>query len=158
MEFNTLKQIFKQVFNLLVLMSISFSSLASVMLVDGHIRAMPPSVPNSAAYFTLMNHGPSIKLVGVETTFTDEAQLHTVLDEDGMVKMRQVSSFEIPKHGTLALNESGEHVMLMGLKQPLVSGETLELVLTFDDGSKLPINLVVSKQGMAKVHSHDHHH
>ena len=158
MEFNTLKYLLKQVFNLVVLMSISFCTLAEVMLVDGHIRAMPPSVPNSAAYFTLMNHGSNVSLIGVEVAFAKEAQLHTVLEEDGMVKMRQVPSFEIPEHGRLTLSESGEHVMLLGLKQPLVTGESVDLILTFDDGSKLPISLMVSKQGMAKVHNHEHHH
>ncbi|GGI70401.1 hypothetical protein GCM10007978_05450 [Shewanella hanedai] len=158
MEFITLKQIFKQVFNLVALMSISFSSLANVMLVDGHVRAMPPSVPNSAAYFTLMNHGPSINLIGVEVAFANEAQLHTVLEEDGMVKMRQVPSFEVPEHGTLTLSQSGEHVMLLGLNQPLVTGDSVELILQFDDGSKLPISLKVSKQGMGKMDGHEHHH
>ncbi|MEC4728582.1 copper chaperone PCu(A)C [Shewanella sp. D64] len=158
MEFNTLKQIFKQVFNLFILMSISCSSLASVMFVDGYVRAMPPNVPNSAAYFTLMNHGSSVNLIGVEVAFANEAQLHTVLEEDGMVKMRQVPNFEIPEHGRLTLSESGEHVMLLGLNQPLVSGESVDLMLKFDDGSKLPISLKVSKQGMAKMDGHEHHH
>lgn len=158
MEFNTLKQIFKQVFNLFILMSISCSSLASVMFVDGYVRAMPPSVPNSAAYFTLMNHGSSVNLIGIEVAFANEAQLHTVLEEDGMVKMRQVPSFEIPEHGRLTLSESGEHVMLLGLNQPLVSGESVDLMLKFDDGSKLSISLKVSKQGMAKMDGHEHHH
>ena len=85
MEFITLKKIFKQVFNLVALMSISFSSLANVMLVDGHVRAMPPSVPNSAAYFTLMNHGPSINLIGVEVAFANEAQLHTIVCKQSVV-------------------------------------------------------------------------
>lgn len=153
-----MKQIFKQVFNLVALMSISFSSLANIILVDGHVRAMPPSVPNSAAYFTLMNHGPSVNLIGVEVAFAREAQLHTVLEEGGMVKMRQVPSFEIPEHGTLTLGESSDHVMLLGLNKPLVSGDSLKLILKFDDGSQLPINLMVSKQGMTKMDGHEHHH
>lgn len=153
-----MKQIFKQVFNLLILMTISFSSLANVMLVNGYVRAMPPSVPNSAAYFTLMNHGPSVNLVGVDVAFANEAQLHTVLEENGIVKMRQVPTFELPQDGTLTLGESGEHVMLLGLNQPLVSGDSVELILKFDDGSKLPISLKVSKQAIAKMDGHEHHH
>lgn len=156
MEFFTLKNILKQVFTSLILMTVSGSSLASVMFVDGYVRAMPPSVPNSAAYFSLMNHGSSIKLVGVDAAFANEAQLHTVLEEDGMVKMRQVPSFDIAENSTLTLSDSGQHVMLLGLKKPLVAGESLELMLTFDDGSQLPVNLIVSKQGITNMH--DHHH
>lgn len=155
-----MKQIFKHVFNLLILMSISFPSLANVSLdknADSYVRAMPPGVPNSAAYFTLENDGPSTKLVGVDVAFANEAQLHTILEEDGMVKMRQMPSFEIPEDGTLTLSESGDHVMLLGLKQPLESGKKVNLTLKFDDGSELPIELTVSKQGMANMHNHEHH-
>ncbi|NRD72735.1 copper chaperone PCu(A)C [Shewanella sp. VB17] len=151
-----LKNILKKVVNSVILMTISASSLANVMLVDGYVRAMPPSVPNSAAYFSLMNHGPSIKLIGVDVAFANEAQLHTVLEEDGMVKMRQTSSFEIAKDTTLTLSDSGQHVMLLGLKKPLVAGDSVELMLRFDDGSQLPVSLMVSKQEMAKTHHHQH--
>ncbi|WP_077755005.1 copper chaperone PCu(A)C [Shewanella psychrophila] len=158
MEFKTLKQIFKHMFNFVLLWGASFSAMANVVLVDGQVRAMPPSVPNSAAYLTLENHGPSIKLIAVEANFVKEAQLHTVIEEDGMVKMRQVESFTIPQHGNLTLSESGKHIMLLGLKQPLVSGESVNLILKFDNGSELPVSLKVSKQAMAKSEGHHHHH
>ena len=153
-----MKRIFKQAFNLLVLSCASFASFANVALVEGHVRAMPASVPNTAAYFTLENHGPERQLVAVKADFVKEAQLHTIVEEDGMVKMRQVESFNIPQHGTLTLMESGEHVMLLGLKQPLASGTSVDLTLKFDDGSELPISLMVSKQDMAKMKGHAHHH
>ncbi len=153
-----MKRIFKQAFNFLLLSSASFTAFANVALVEGYVRAMPASVPNTAAYFTLENHGPKRQLVAVKADFVKEAQLHTIIEEDGMVKMRQVESFSIPQHGQLTLVESGEHVMLMGLKKPLVSGESVELTLEFDDGSELPISLTVSKQDMAKMKGHAHHH
>lgn len=132
--------------------------MANVVLVDGQVRAMPPSVPNSAAYVILENHGPEIKLVAVEADFVKEAQLHTVLEEGGMVKMREVSHFTIPQHGTLTLSESGQHIMLLGLKQPLVAGEKVKLTLKFDDGTTLPVSLMVSKLAMTKADEHHHHH
>ncbi|WP_394204360.1 copper chaperone PCu(A)C [Shewanella waksmanii] len=152
---------FKQLFKFLLISCISFSASANVALVEGFVRAMPPSVPNTAAYFTLENHGPDLTLVSVDVTFAKEAQLHTVIEENGVVKMRQVESFSVPMHGRLTLNESGEHVMLMGLKHQLPVGQNVELVLHFNDGSQLPISLPVSKQEMAKQgegHHHHHHH
>lgn len=158
MEFKTLKQIFKHMFNFVLLCSASFSAMANVVLVDGQVRAMPPSVPNSAAYLSLENHGPEIQLIAVEADFVKDAQLHTIIEEDGMVKMREVESFTIPQNGTLTLSESGQHIMLLGLKQPLVSGESVKLTLKFDDGSELPVSLMVSKQAMTKAEGHHHHH
>ncbi len=153
-----MKQIFKHMFNFILLWGVSCSAMANVVFVDGQVRAMPPSVPNSAAYLTLENHGPLIKLVAVEASFAKEAQLHTIFEEDGMVKMRQVEIFTIPQHGRLVLSESGKHIMLLGLKQPLISGELVTLTLKFNNGSELPVNLMVSKQTMSKSENHQNHH
>ncbi|MCG9697481.1 copper chaperone PCu(A)C [Shewanella sp. Isolate11] len=161
MEFKTLKHIFKHAFNFVLLSCTSFSVLANVMLVDGYVRAMPPSVPNTAAYFTLMNHGAAIKLVAVETPIAAEAQLHTLVEEDGVVKMRQQPNFAIAEHGNLNLAPSGDHIMLLGLKQPLNIGDQVDLTLTFDDGSQQLIKLRVRKQDMAQQEGdmqHHHHH
>ncbi len=149
---------FKHMFKFLLLSCLSFTASANVVLVDGFVRAMPASVPNTAAYFVLQNHGPNLELVSVDVDFAKEAQLHTVIEENGVVKMRQVNSFSVPMHGELRLDESGEHVMLMGLKHQLPVGQNVELVLHFNDGSQLPISLKVSKQDMAKEGGHHHHH
>lgn len=155
-----MKQIFKQAFNFVLLSCTSFSVLANVMFVDGYVRAMPPSVPNTAAYFTLMNHGPELDLVSVETDVAGEAQLHTLIEEDGVIKMRQLPKFTLASHSNLELKPSGNHVMLLGLKQPLIEGQEVLLRLKFSDGSEQQLMLPVSKQTMATqdVGEHHHHH
>lgn len=153
-----MKQIFKHAFNFVLLSCTSFSVLANVMFVDGYVRAMPPSVPNSAAYFTLMNHGPEVDLVGVETEVAAEAQLHTLVEEEGVVKMRQLPKFTLASHGNLELMPSGKHVMLLGLKKPLTEGQEVVLRLKFSDGSEKRLTLPVSKQAMATQDDGQHHH
>ena len=69
--------------------------MAQVVLVDGYVRAMPATVPNSAAYITIENHGDATRLVAVDAPFATEAQLHTLIEENGMIKMRQVEGFDI---------------------------------------------------------------
>lgn len=155
-----MKPIFKQLFNCLVLSGASFSALANVVLTEGHVRAMPDTVPNTAAYFTLENHtDKAVRLIGVTTHVAKDAQLHTIIEEQGMVKMRHVEGFDIPSHGVLTLMPSGDHVMLLGLKAPLVLEQQVELQLQFDDGEKMAITLPVSKQEeSATVQEHHHHH
>ncbi|MGI2260507.1 copper chaperone PCu(A)C [Shewanella sp. GXUN23E] len=158
MEFMTLKLIFKQVFGALILCSSAQLMAAQVQLTDGFIRAMPPSVPNSAAYLTLKNEGDATELVAVETPVAREAQLHTLIEEKGVVKMRQVSGFALPLAGELALSPSGDHIMLLGLNRPLNEGEHIELTLIFADGSKQSVQLPVRKDdGQAQHHHHNHH-
>lgn len=154
-----MKQIFKHAFNFVLLSCTSFSALANVMLVDGYVRAMPTTVPNTAAYFTLMNHGPEINLVAVETDVAEQAQLHTLVEEGGVIKMRQQAHFTIATHGNLALAPSGDHVMLLGLKQPLQIDQKVDLTLKFDNGTEQVITLKVTKQDAAKQDGEmDHHH
>ncbi|MGS0680452.1 copper chaperone PCu(A)C [Shewanella sp. 125m-7] len=158
MEFMTLKLIFKQLFNLGLLSCLSFTAYAQVVLVDGYVRAMPATVPNSAAYITLENHGDATRLVAVDAPFAKEAQLHTLIEEDGMVKMRQVDGFDIDSHGRLELSESGNHIMLMDLISPLVIDSKVDMTLKFVDGSEQKISLPVKKQAPQNDSAHQHHH
>lgn len=158
MEFKTLKQIFKQLFNITLLSCFSFTAFAQVMLTDGYVRAMPASVPNTAAYITLENHGPATRLVAVSAAFAKEAQLHTLVDENGMIKMRQVDGFDIESHSSLVLSESGNHIMLLGLHAPLAEDSKVELTLSFADGQQQVISLPVKKQAVSAESEHHHHH
>ena len=132
--------------------------MAQVVLVDGYVRAMPATVPNSAAYITIENHGDATRLVAVDAPFATEAQLHTLIEENGMIKMRQVEGFDIDSHGSLVLSESGNHIMLMGLKQPLVLDSNIKLLLKFANGSEQEISLPVKKQVEQSDDAHHHHH
>ncbi|MBB1268316.1 copper chaperone PCu(A)C [Shewanella sp. SR44-3] len=163
MEFKTLKVIFKHLFNFLVLSSLSFTAVAEVVLIEGHVRAMPASVPNTAAYFVLANPTDKLqRLVAVKTVAAKEAQLHTLLEEDGMVKMRQVSGFDIQAKSQLVLAPTGDHLMLLSLVKPLAIGDKVALELIFEQGESQQIELQV--QGADKSekqdssHTHHHHH
>lgn len=161
MEFKTLKAIFKHLFNFLILASLSNVAFANVMFVDGYVRAMPPSVPNTAAYLTIMNHNnDDIKLVAVNTDIAKEAQLHTLIEENGMIKMREVEAFDIASHGTLTLKPSGDHIMLLGLTAPLAENAEVSLTLTFDNQQTMVVTLPVLKKAddPQEDHSHHHHH
>lgn len=102
-----MKIIFKQVFNFLLLMTVTFAASAKVQMLEGQVRAMPPSVPNTAAYLTLVNHGPAKQLVAVTSEVAKEAQLHTMSMDNGVMQMREVEGFDIPMHGKLVLEPGG---------------------------------------------------
>lgn len=154
-----MRPIFKQLFNWLALSGASFSVLANVVMTEGHVRVVPDTVPNTAAYFTLENHtDKAVRLTGVTTEVAKEAQLHTLFEEQGMTKMRQVEGFDIPSHGKLTLTQSGEHVMLIGLKAPLALDEQIKLQLEFKGGEQMSITLPVSKQAENTSKQEHHHH
>ncbi|QIR15671.1 copper chaperone PCu(A)C [Shewanella aestuarii] len=155
----TLKAIFKHVFNSLMLASLSFAASANVVLVDGYVRAMPASVPNTAAYLTLENHTEdAVKLVAVKTDIAKEAQLHTIIEDNGIVKMRQVDGFDIASHSALQLKPSGDHIMLLSLLKPLTIDTKVTLTLVFDNEQQLDVELPVLKQMSQTEQDHSMHH
>ena len=59
--------------------------------------------------------------------------------DNGMMKMSPVQRIEVPAKGETALRPGGLHLMIFGLKKPLVPGDTVRLTLTFDDGSRVQV-------------------
>ncbi|MGB0892892.1 MAG: copper chaperone PCu(A)C [Parashewanella sp.] len=159
MEFKTLRPLFKQSFNFILLAVMSFNTLANdVNLVSGFIRLLPATVPNTAAYLTLENHGKAKQIIAAETPVAQEAQLHTLIEEKGLIKMREVTSYALPSHGQLILEPTGNHIMILGLKKPLLENQQVPLTLIFADQTKLNISLPVKKGNNNADTKHNHHH
>jgi copper(I)-binding protein len=57
--------------------------------------------------------------------------------------MQPQTQFEVPAGGRLEMHPGGGHIMLLGLKQALLPGETVPLVLTFQRAGPLAIEAVV---------------
>jgi copper(I)-binding protein len=102
---------------------------------NAYVRGLPPGVANTAAYMTLVNNSDAdIVLIGAETTAAKSASLHATLKRGGGMTMEHVMSATIPAKGSLELKTGGLHLMLMGLKRPLGSGDTVRLILKFEGG------------------------
>ncbi|MGB2202351.1 MAG: copper chaperone PCu(A)C [Pseudooceanicola atlanticus] len=43
----------------------------------------------------------------------------------------------------MVFEPGGLHIMLMGLQEPLVEGDSIQLDLLFDDGGRMPVNVRV---------------
>lgn len=74
-------------------------------------------------------------LVAASAPGVPTIELHETVD--GV--MQQVPRFPIPAGGTLVLAPGGNHLMLMGLTQPLNVGQTIEVTLTFESGETATI-------------------
>ncbi|HSO84788.1 copper chaperone PCu(A)C [Thiocapsa sp.] len=130
-----------------LLATLSFSALgAEVSIGDPYARAVPPGQANSAVFMSLENQtGENQALVGAESVVSEVVELHTHVEEDGMMRMRRIEKIEIPAGETVTLKPGGLHVMLIGLKQPLEPGDTVDLALTFEDGSRIPVQAPVRR-------------
>jgi copper(I)-binding protein len=120
----------------------------SIAVTDAWARAMPPGAKTGAAYVTLANKGSADdKLVSVSTPVAAEAQLHTTINDNGVMKMRPVSAIDVKPGATVTLKPGGLHLMLMGVKQPLTEGQSFPMTLTFAKAGKVETTVAVKKVG-----------
>ena len=98
-------------------------------------RESPAMAQAGAAFMTLTNTGDSAdRLVSALSPIADKVELHTHIDDNGVMRMRAVEGIDIPAKQSTALKPGGLHVMLIGLKAPLKQGAAVPLTLTFQHG------------------------
>jgi periplasmic copper chaperone A len=114
-------------------------------------RATPSAVKNGAAFMTVSNSGSADKLVSVTGAVAKEIQIHSMVTEAGMMRMREVRSLDIPASGKVELKSGGYHVMLMGLPDGLKDGTKFPLTLKFEKAGEVTVQVTVEKAG-----GHDH--
>lgn len=116
----------------------------AVQVADPSVRMVPPGQDQKVAYVTLRNNDKlDHALVKAMSPAAQVTELHTVVDESGMKKMRPVPKMDIKAGGETRLQPGGLHIMLIGLQQPLREGANVPITLTFEDGSSKKITTPV---------------
>jgi copper(I)-binding protein len=83
-------------------------------------------------------------LIGAASDVAKVVELHTHIEQDGIMKMRQdKDGFKVPAMGAHALQRGADHVMFMGLTAPMVQGGTFEVTLTFEQAGEITITVPV---------------
>jgi periplasmic copper chaperone A len=122
-------------------------------------RAMPPTAPTGAVYFTLQNPGDEPdRLIGVNTPRAKKAELHTHVHEGEMMRMRQIDSIEVPAGGRVELKPGSSHVMLFQLSEPLVAGERFPLTLKFEHAGEVTVDVSIRDQAPEPSGQQHMHH
>ena len=121
-------------------------TLGNVTIADPWAREMPPNAPNGAAYFRVENRGGAPdRIVSARTDIAESVEIHTHEMKNGLMKMRQVESIEVSAGGEVLLKPHGLHVMLFGLKQPLVGGESFDLTVVFEKSGALDLSVPIKR-------------
>ncbi len=99
-----------------------------------------------AAYFTIRNDGDTDQrlIEARPIDFAQAAELHTHINDDGVMRMRVVEGgVVIPAGETIQFQPGGLHVMLFGLEAPLTEGSLQSLTLVFEDLGEIDLILAV---------------
>lgn len=142
------------------------SAFAHVTVSNPWARATVAQQQASGVFMELRSAHDKAQLVGVKTEAATTAEVHEMRMEENVMKMRAVPSVDLPSGQTVSLKPGGYHIMLMGLKKPLVAGQNVDLVLevVHADGAKesiavsAPVRALAPAAGQPASGGHQHQH
>lgn len=149
---------------LLFLVSGIFSLAAwaqAVTATDAWLRSTVAGQGSSALYVELHAH-EFLRLLAVSTPLAGRTELHQMMMDAGVMKMRRLAFLELPAGKTRILRPGSYHVMLLDLQRPLQAGEQIPLSLLFERADQRRFSLEVQAEvrgaGVAvQPSSHGHH-
>ena len=117
---------------------------------------------NGAVYFKgIKNAGKEAdQLVSAKTSMADLVEIHEMTMDGDVMKMRPLSSIEIPAGGEVSVakgNPNGYHLMLFGSKQALKGGDRFPVWLTFKQAGEVKVEVYVQTPKAAdQAEKHQH--
>jgi periplasmic copper chaperone A len=122
----------------------AFAGDTDISIADPYVRMVPPGTSTTGAFMVVKNgSNADRKLVKADSPVARAVELHNHINDNGVMKMRQVPEIDIKAKGETALKPGSYHVMLIDLKQALKEGDSVPMTLTFDDGSTRKIDVPV---------------
>ena len=135
-------------------------SIGSIQVGKPWSRATPKGAKVAGGYMTITNKGTAPdRLVGGSTAAASRFEVHSMVMEQGVAKMRPVEGgLEIKPGETVELKPGSFHVMLMGLTQPLEKGQKVKATLQFEKAGKVDVEYSVEAAGAPSAPMSGHSH
>jgi len=130
---------------------VSLAAPAAIVAEAGWSRQTPPGITVGVGYFTLKNTGTQARQL-LKITAPQAASIEidrTSTDAQGVSRMWPVGKLEIAPGQTVKLSPNGLHIMLRGLKQPLLPGQTVPVTMLFAD--EPPVTVVLQVRALSDV-------
>lgn len=107
-------------------------------------RTSPMATDMGAAYMTIEASALD-ELIGatVDMSVAMMAEVHETVTENGVSKMQEVQRIEVTRDAPIEMKPGGYHIMLMGLKKPLVTGDTISVTLKFSKSGQVTVDVPV---------------
>jgi copper(I)-binding protein len=118
---------------------------ATIQVTGAMCRPTPAGRQMTGCYLTLTTTTAD-RLVSVTSPAANLVQIHESRIESGMMMMNELKEgLPLPAGETVALAPGGNHLMLLGVKEPLVAGDTVALTLTFEASPPVEVTATVGQ-------------
>lgn len=122
---------------------------ADITIDDPYARTSRPGAPTGAAFMAISNTGSEAdRLISVRSDAAKRVELHThVENADGVMQMIELKEgIPLEPGATHMLARGGDHVMLMGLVDPMEQGEAITVTLVFENAGDVIVNIPVDNE------------
>lgn len=150
-----MRQIIALVAGLLLAMSAAAADVG-ITVDNAWGRATAPGQDNGSIQLSITSK-KAAKLVAIASPAAGAVEIHSMTHENGKMKMRAVESIALPAGKTVDLGKSGNHVMLLNLKQPLKAGDSVPLTLTIEFADKHGATVDAKAEIRTMAGGHDMH-
>jgi copper(I)-binding protein len=108
------------------------------------IRASVPGQVNGAGYVQIDNKaGQADRLISATTNGVNRVELHTIITDNGVAKMREVPGIDVPAKGAVKLMPGGFHIMFLGLTSPFKADTTVTVTLKFEKAGDVKVDFEI---------------
>lgn len=134
----------------LTAMFIATAAQAQVTVENPWVRATVPQQNGTGAFMQLTSKKDT-KLVQAESTVAKHVEVHEMVMENNVMKMRQVPELALPAGQQVELKPGGYHIMLIDLHGQVKEGDDVPLTLTFEnaDGTRSAIDIKAPARPLA---------
>ncbi len=147
---------------LLAMLAAASAYADEVTVTKAWTRATAPGQDSASVQLTITSKKDAT-LIKVMSGSAQSGEIHTMVMEGDVMKMRAIESLPLPAKTPVTLGESGNHLMLIGLKKQLKAGHKLPFALTvkFADGRTTTLKLLAVIKPLETTshegHEHQHH-
>lgn len=128
---------------------------ADISVTEPWVREGPPAARVLGGFMTISNASDKDDaLVGVTSPDFNMVEMHQTVMQDGMGKMIPQEQIVVPAGGKVVLKPGSYHLMLMMAKRGFKAGDIVNVELSFQSGSKMPVEMPVKKGEGMMDHSH----
>jgi len=104
---------------------------------------LTPPGATVAAVYAEVSARQADTLLSVSSTVAETTEMHSTLEENGMMQMRPVAELALQADETVRFEPGGLHLMLTGLRQPLPADSQFPLVLHFAKAGDVTVTVQV---------------
>ena len=107
------------------------------VVTDAYVRAPAGGRNVTGAYLTVVsNSNADAEIIGVSADRAGTAELHTHINDEGVMRMRPVETVELPAGGSAVFEPLHDHVMLFEVEDGLGEGDIVTLTLEIRSGEE----------------------